>query len=118
MILQPKRIHQLFGDCSLYDKRTESLELYARDPYHGLSFKALGRMLYLEVRMHSKIPLLTSYVYNETVFAWHAWYSSRLIGLNSVSLDGYSVSWLQEVRKSEYDFMMQVHRNTVSKLKV
>jgi hypothetical protein len=55
MILQPKRINQLFGDSSLYDERTESLELYARDPYHGLSFKALGRMLYLEARMHPKI---------------------------------------------------------------
>jgi hypothetical protein len=114
MILQPKRVRKLFGDSCFYDRRTELLEIYARDPYHGLSFKALGRMLYLEVRMHSKIPLLTSYVYNETVFAWHAWYSSRLIGLNSVSLDGYSVSWLQEVRKIEYDFMMQVHRNTAT----
>ena len=77
MILQPKRIHQLFGDSSLFDKRTESLELHARDPYHGLSLKALGRMLYLEVRMHAKIPLLTSYVYNEVIYAWHALYSSR-----------------------------------------
>jgi hypothetical protein len=114
MILQPKRINQLFGDSSLYDERTESLELYARDPYHGLSFKALGRMLYLEARMHPKIPLLTSYVYNETVYAWHAWYSSRLIGINSASIEGYSVSWLQEVRKTEYDFMMQVHKNTTA----
>jgi hypothetical protein len=114
MILQPKRINQLFGDSSLYDKKTEFLEFYARDPYHGLSIKALGRMLYLEVRMHAKIPLLTSYVYNETVYAWHAWYSSRLIGINSTSIDGYSVSWLQEVRKTEYDFMKQVHKNTDS----
>jgi hypothetical protein len=116
MILQPKRINQLFGDSSLYDKRTESLELYARDPYSGISFKALGRMLYLEVRMHAKIPLLTSYVYNETVYAWHAWYSSRTIGTNNASIDGYPVSWLREVRKIEYDFMMQVHRSTVSLL--
>lgn len=111
MILQPKRIHQLFGDSSFYDERTESLDFYARDPHHGLSFKALGQILFLEARMHTKIPILTSYVYDETVYAWHAWYSSRLIGDNRV-LDGYPVAWLKEVQKTEYEFMMQIHRNT------
>ena len=118
MILQPNRINKLFGDSSLYDKRTESLEPYARDPYHGISFKALGRILYLEARMHGKIPLLTSYAYNEIIYAWHAWYSSRTIGANTASIDGYPVSWLQDVRKLEYDFMMQVHRNTTSQFEV
>ena len=118
MILQPKRIRHLFGVSSFYDKRTESLETYARDPYHGISLKTLGRILYLEPRKHDKIPLLTSYTFNETVFAWHAWYSSRTINADSSSIDGYPVSWLQDVRKMEYDFMMQVHRNTVAKLKV
>jgi len=61
--------------------------------------------------MHTKIPILTSYVYDETVYAWHAWYSSRLIGDNRV-LDGYPVAWLKEVQKTEYEFMMQIHRNT------
>jgi hypothetical protein len=118
MILQPNRINQLFGHSSFYDKRTESLEPYARDPYHGISFKALGRILYLEPRMHDKIPLLTSYVYNETICAWHSWYSARTIGINSASLDGYQISWLREVRKTEYDFMTQVHRNTIAELAV
>jgi len=118
MILQPKRIKQLFGDSSLYDKRTESLVAYARDPYHGISIKALGKILYLEPRMHAKIPLLTSYEYNETIYAWHAWYSSRTIGTNSASIDGYPISWLQDVRKIEYDFMMQVHRNTTAEIEV
>jgi len=117
MILQPKRIKQLFGDSSLYDRRTESL-VYAveahRDPYHGISLKALGRILYLEPIMHAKIPLLTSYVYDETVYAWHAWYSSRTVGINRASLDGFAVSWLQEVRRMEYDFMMQVHGDTAA----
>jgi hypothetical protein len=121
MILQPKRINQLFGDSSLYDKRTESLEFYAEkgcpEPYHGLSFNASGKILFLEPRMHAKIPFLTSYSYNETIYAWHAWYSSRTIGLNSTALDGYPVSWLSEIRKTEYDFMMQVHRNTTDDLK-
>ena len=117
MILQPKRIHQLFGSSSFYDERTQLLEDYARDPYHGLSFKALGRMLYLEVRMHGKIPLLTSYVYDKTVYAWHAWYSSRLVGITSAIVDGYPVSWLQEVRKTEYDFMVEIHKKTQAELK-
>jgi hypothetical protein len=121
MILQPNCINQLFGDSSFYDKRTESLpyaEKALRDPYHGISFKALGRILYIEPRMHAKIPLLTSYAYNDTIYAWHAWYSSRTIGFNRASLDGYSVSWLREVRKIEFDFMMQVHRNTIAELEV
>jgi hypothetical protein len=121
MILQPDRINQLFGDSSFYDRRTESLELYAGkeqpEPYHGISFRALGRIVFLESRMHDTIPFLTSYAYNETVYAWHAWYSSRTIGIHSKSLDGYPVLWLREVRKIEYDFMMQVHRNTATELK-
>jgi len=117
MILQPHRINQLFGDSSFYDRRTESLEAYPekaqREPYHGISFRALGRILYLEPRIHPKIPLLTSYEFDHTVYAWHAWYSSRTSGVNSSSVDGYPLSWLRDVRKIEYDFMMQVHRNTM-----
>jgi hypothetical protein len=122
MILQPKRINQLFGDSSFYDKRTESLELYpekaSREPYHGISFKAMGRILFMASRTHAKIPLLTSYAYNGTIYAWHAWYSSRTIGMHSASLDGFPVSWLREVSKTEYDFMMQLHRNTTADLKI
>jgi len=118
MILQPKRIHQLFGESSFYDMRTESALPIFCDPYQGLSFKALGKMLYLEPRMHPKIPLLTSYEYNETVYAWHAWYSSRTIGANCGSLDGHSISWLRDVSKIEYEFMMQLYRDTKTKLQI
>ena len=120
MILQPVRINKLFGDSVFYDRRTENAEAFC-DPFQGLSFKVLerGGMFYLEPRMHSTIPLLTSYEYNGTVYAWHAWYSSRTIGLNGASsLDGLQVSWLQEVRKIEYDFMMQVHRNAIAEREV
>jgi hypothetical protein len=113
MILQPKLINQKFGNSSFYDKRTETLSHFVNDPYHGISFKALGKIIYLEQRKHANIPLLTSYSLNETIYVWHAWYSSRAVGTNSVSIDGYPVSWLQEVRKLEYDFMMQVHKNTM-----
>ena len=122
MILQPNRINQLFGGSSFYDKRTESSEGYTEtsqsEPYHGISFKALGRILFIETRMHAKIPLLTSYSYNETIYAWHAWYSSRTTGVHSASLDGLPVSWLQEVRKTEYEFMRQVYRNTAADFKI
>jgi hypothetical protein len=122
LILQPIHIHQLFGSFSFYDKRTESLKLYGEkahpEPYHGLSFKASKKILFIETRMHPKIPLLTSYAYNGAIYAWHAWYSSRTTGVHSTSLDGLPVSWLQEVRKTEYEFMKQVYRNTVAELKI
>jgi hypothetical protein len=120
MILQPVRIRKLFGDSAFYDKRTENAEAFC-DPFQGLSFKVLerGGMFYFEPRMHKTIPLLSSYECNDTVYAWHAWYSSRTIGLsNSSSLDGLHVSWLQNVRKTEYDFMMQVHKKTIAELEV
>jgi len=119
MILQPNRINQLFGKYSLYDKRTQSSKFYAErampEPYHGISFKALGKILYLETSMHAKIPFLTSYVYNGTIYAWHAWYSSRTTGVYRASLlDGLPVSWLQDVRKAEYEFMKQISRNSAN----
>jgi hypothetical protein len=118
MILQPVRINKLFGDSVFYDRRTENAEVFC-DPFQGISFKVLerGGMFYLEPRAHSTIPLLTSYEYNGITYAWHAWYSSRTTGVSSASsLDGLQVSWLQEVRKIEYEFMMQVHRTTAKKL--
>jgi len=118
MILQPVRINKLFGDSVFYDRRTEKAEAFC-DPFQGLSFRVLerGGMLYLEPHMHSTIPLLTSYEYNGIKYAWHAWYSSRTIGIgNDSSIDGLHVAWLQNVRKIEFDFMTQVHRNTAKGL--
>ena len=118
MILQPKRINKLFGNSSFYDKRTRSFNHWWGDPctYHGLSLKASGKILYLEPRKHEKIPLLTSYEYNNTTYAWHAWYSSRTVMINAISLDGFSVSWLRNAIKLEYDFMTQVHKITATEL--
>ena len=116
MILQPNRIFRLFGNSCLYDERTKLLPAHAQDPYHGISLKALGKMLYLEPQIHTTIPLLTSYGRNGVIFAWHAWYSSRTVGMNSGALEGYPVSWLRNVRKLEYDFMMQIHKDTADEL--
>jgi hypothetical protein len=120
LILQPIRINKLFGNSAFYDKRTDNLELYGKiahpEPYHGISFKASKKILFLETSMHEKTPLLTSYSYNGTIYAWHAWYSSRTTGVQSKSLDGLPVSWLQDVRKTEYEFMRQLNKNAASNL--
>jgi hypothetical protein len=119
MILQPICIRKLFGDYSFYDKRTQSLQHWWGDActFHGISFKASGRILFLEPRGYEKIPLLTSYVYDETVYAWHCWYSSRTVGMiSTASVEGFSVAWLRNLLKLEYDFMMNVHRNTATEL--
>jgi len=126
LILQPKRILQLFGNSSFYDKRADSLKYYAKkallkypEPYHGISFKNLGNILYIDTKMHEKIPFLTSYVYNDKIFAWHAWYSSQVhrAALKATSsLDGLPLSWLQEVRNASLEFMEQTYRNTTSDL--
>jgi hypothetical protein len=118
MIMQPKSIRRAFGKSSFYDSRTDSFGSNLGD-HAGLSFKALGKILYLEPRTNDKIPLLTSYSYNEKIYAWHAWYSSRTIGLtNQESIDGYPVVWLDIVRKNEYEFMMQLHEKTAANLKI
>jgi hypothetical protein len=104
MIMQPKRIRQLFGECSLFHGNAR------REPYHGISYKAAGKILFLEAKMHDTIPLLTGYSYKGITYAWHAWYSSRTVGLSRQELlDGLSVSWLREVRQLAYDYLKQIH---------
>jgi len=106
MILQPKRINKLFGKFSLFHEHTSSHE-----PYHGLCFKAKGKILFLEGKGHDEIPFLTSYSIQDTIYAWHAWYSSRL---NPKMLsEGVSVSWFQTVRKLAYEYMEQIHEETI-----
>jgi hypothetical protein len=105
MILQPKRISQLFGKYSLFHEHTTSVE-----PYQGICFKAKGKILFLEAKGHDKIPFLTSYSIQDTIYAWHAWYSSRL---NPCMLsEGVSVSWFQTVRQLAYEYMKQIHEET------
>jgi hypothetical protein len=121
MILQPSRIHHLFGDLSLYDARTADSALYdekaTHEPYHGLSFKASGRILFLDTKMHDEIPFLTSYMHQNTTFAWHAWYSSRTTGLSpQATIDGLPASWVIESWKHRYEFMKRIYENTVAEI--
>lgn len=113
MILQPKRINQFFGKFSFFHEHTNGPE-----PYHGLSFKAKGKILFLDSKLHNKIPSLSSYsIQGGTPFAWHACYSSRTVGLSAKTLvDGaYPVSYLQEVRKLSFEYMKQIHKETIDR---
>jgi hypothetical protein len=99
MIMQPVVIHGLFGDQSLIDGRSF-------EPYHGIARKVAGKILFLETQMHAEIPLLTRYMYRGKTYAWHSWYSSRIVGMKDTDvLDGLPVSWLKDSLKKAYAFM-------------
>jgi hypothetical protein len=123
MILQPERIKKLFGNLSLYDARTRDPSFYymnaTPEPYHGLSFKASGRILFLDAKMDDSIPFLTSYSYSNKTYAWHAWYSSRTTGLSpQATIDGLPASWLIESWKQRYEFFKQLHEDTIQEMLV
>jgi len=110
MILRPKLIRRLFGDYSLFDRR------FQNEPYHGISYKTQGRILFLETRMHEEVPILTGYLYQGVTYAWHAWYSSskRTAGLSPQDFvdDVVPVWWLREVRRLAFKRMEQIHEAT------
>jgi hypothetical protein len=99
MIMQPVVIHGLFGDQSLIDGRSF-------EPYHGIARKTAGKTLFLETQMHAEIPLLTRYMYRGKTYAWHSWYSSRIVGMKDTDvLNGLPVSWLKDSLEKAYAFM-------------
>jgi hypothetical protein len=106
MILQPKRISKLFGKFSLFHEHTSSSE-----PYHGLCFKTKGKILFLEGKGHDVIPFLTSYSIQDTIYAWHAWYSSRLSP--KMLSEGVSELFFQKVRNLAFEYMKQIHEATI-----
>jgi len=102
MILQPGRVNQLFGKFSFFCEHTKLPE-----PYHGLSLKAKGKILFLEIKPHGEKPV-TSYSNQDTIYAWHAWFSA-------ISCRGMSMSRLQARRKIAFEFMKQIHEETIAK---
>ena len=99
MMMQPVVIYGLFGDQSLIDGK-------AFEPYQGIARKATGKTLFLEMQKHPEIPLLTRYMYRGKTYAWHSWYSSRIVGMKDTDvLDGLPVSWLKDSLKKAYAFM-------------
>ncbi|MCX8205493.1 MAG: hypothetical protein N3H31_07585, partial [Candidatus Nezhaarchaeota archaeon] len=109
MILKPKQIRKIFGNYSLYHRNA------LHEPYHGISIRSAGKIVFLDSEMHDSIPLLTRYSWKGKTYAWHAWYSSRTVGLSlNELLDELPVSWLRKVRKLIYDFMENLHNETLT----
>ena len=123
MILRPVQIRQLFGDLSLIEEGSV-IKSYQRahdepyqvvEPYYGISIRAAGRIMFLETRMHDMIPLLTSYSQQGIIYAWHAWFSSRVTDFSSKqTLDGLPVLWLMETREATLKFIRNVYEETSS----
>ena len=118
MIMQPTRIVKLFGKIALsthlraWEEARDGNWMY--EQYHSISYRTRGHILYLETKMHSEIPLLTSYSYQDIVYAYHAWYSSRTILLSDQdSLDGIPVSLLLNLRKEAYEYMERIYESTL-----
>jgi hypothetical protein len=119
MILQPKRVNQLFGSYSFFCDSSEHYhgpsETYheSLEPYHGLSLKTGGRILLLEWKYAGAV---SSYSFQDKIYAWHAGYSSRTVGYSAKDhVDGLSVSFRQESRKVAFEFMKQIHEETINK---
>lgn len=99
MMMQPLVIYNLFGEQSLIDGRSF-------EPYHGIARKTAGKILFLETQMHAEIPLLTRYMYRGKTYAWHSWYSSRIVGMKDTDVLGcLPVSWLKDSLEKAYAFM-------------
>jgi len=102
MIMQPAKICEMLGKRSLFDRKTF-------EPYHGISKKLNNKIIFLDTKVHDEIPLLTSYSYENKIYAWHSWYSSRTTRMNeNYILDGISVRELKKIRRQSYEFMAQI----------
>jgi hypothetical protein len=116
MIVQPQKIVELFGQIAFspHHRAWEEARVnkWAYEPYHSLSYRGQGHILYLETKMHSEIPYLTGYSYKDVIYAYHAWYSSRTTLLPITdSLDGVPVSLLLDIRKKAYEYMALIHKS-------
>lgn len=119
MIMQPKKIVELFGHIAFFPHYLSWEESrknkWQYETYHSISYRARGHILYLETKMHGEIPLLTIYSYGDIVYAYHAWYSSQMTFLSvQESLDGIPVSLLLNIRKKAYEHMEQIHKSGIS----
>ena len=100
MILQPNLINQLFGKFSFFREHANLPE-----PYHGLSFKASGKILFLEIKPNDEAPV-SSYSIQDTTYALHAWFSAS-------AREGMSDSWLPTRRKLAFQYLKQIHEKTI-----
>jgi hypothetical protein len=64
--------------------------------------------------MNDEIPLLTSYSNSGVIYAWHAWFSSRVTELSKQqTLDGLPVDWLTDTRKKTLEFMKHINEDNL-----
>jgi hypothetical protein len=119
MIVQPKKIVELFGQIAFSphprawgEPRDNKGHIHYNERYYSISHTFRGHILFLEAKKHSEIPNLTSYSYKNVIYAYHAWYSSRTtILLVQDSIDEIPVSLILNIRKKAYEYMEQIHKS-------
>ena len=108
MILQPKRVNQLFGKFSFFHEHTTTHKTRQQfcEPYHGLSVKAEGKLLFLDFKPHETIPGMSSYLFQGKTYAWHACSSSVTVGYSAKDyVDGRPVSFYRKTRKLAFEYI-------------
>jgi hypothetical protein len=117
MIVKPKKIIKLFGRIAFSphpraweEPRDNEGNLHWNERYYGISHMFRRHILFLEAKKVSENSNLTTYSYEDVIYAIHAWYSSRTSNLSvQDSLDGIPVSLLLNSRKNSYEYMEQIH---------
>jgi hypothetical protein len=124
MIVQPKKIVKLFGK-NVFSPHPRAWEepkdneghLHWNERYYSISHIFRGHILFLKAKRINEISNLTSYSFENVIYAYHAWYSSRTNNLSiQDSLDGIPVSLLLNSRKNSYEYMEQIHKSGITRI--
>jgi hypothetical protein len=124
MIAQPKKIIERFGQNAFSpfpraweEPRDNEGHIHFNERYYSISHIFRGHILFLEAKRISELSTLTSYSYKDVIYAYHAWYSSRMSNLSvQDSLDGIKVFILLNSRKNSYEYMEQIHKSTIARI--
>jgi hypothetical protein len=120
MILQPMRVNQLYGKFAFFHDRkhpANNTKQQVFEPYHGLSLKARGKLLFLEFKSHDEVPGLASYLFQGKTYAWHAGFSSATIGYSAMdNLANKPITFYKKRGQLEFEYMKQIHEKTIAQL--